>query len=233
MAVVHVLSAGAAKGLVTVMTPAFERETGHRLQCAFGAVGAMQERLDAGDPCDLIILSHAMISALAQAGRVRGEGVVDLGRVHTGIAVCTGAPRPELGDAAALRRALLGSSALHVPDTVRSTAGRHALKVLAALGVKDRLAARMRAYPNGATAMATMAAEADPLALGLTQITEILYTPGVVLAAALPREFELATVYTVAVSANARQPDAALALARCLASPAAAALRLAGGFDPT
>lgn len=232
MACVHVLSAGAAKGLVTALAPAFERETGHHLQCAFGAVGAMQDRLDAGDACDLIILSRAMIDALAQAGRVRAEGVVDLGRVRTGVAVCVGAPQPAVGDAAALARALLRATALYVPDTVRSTAGQHALKVLAALGVAEKLNARLRTYPNGATAMATMAAEADPLALGLTQVTEILYTPGVVLVAALPREFELATVYTAAVVSHAVQAEAALALGRLLGSPATASLRLAGGFDP-
>jgi molybdate transport system substrate-binding protein len=105
--------------------------------------------------------------------------------------------------------------------------------VLAALGVANETAARLRSHPNGAIAMATMAAEADPLALGLTQVTEILYTPGVVLAAVLPREFELATVYSAAVLSGAPQAEAALALARYLASPAAAALRLAGGFDPS
>jgi molybdate transport system substrate-binding protein len=105
MTVVQVLSVGAAKDLATSLAPAFERETGHHLQYAFGAVGAMQERLDAGDPSDLIILSRAMVDALVRAGRVRVQGVVDLGRVRTGVAVCAGAPPSVVGDAAALRLA--------------------------------------------------------------------------------------------------------------------------------
>jgi hypothetical protein len=38
-------------------------------------------------------------------------------------------------------------------------------------------------------------------------VTEILYTPGVELVAPLPPRFELATVYTVAVSARAAHAD--------------------------
>jgi molybdate transport system substrate-binding protein len=232
VATVHVLSAGAAKGLVTAQAEPFGRDTGHLLKATFGAVGAMQERFDAGDPCDLIILSRSMIDALARAGRVDASSVADLGRVRTGVAVPQGATRPAVADEAQLRATLRGASAIYIPDPVRSTAGIHCMKVLASLGLADEVAPRLKAFPNGATAMTEMARRADPSAIGVTQVTEILYTAGVVLVAPLPPAFELATVYTAAVVTHAAEAEAALSLLQRLTGPATAALRRDGGFDP-
>jgi molybdate transport system substrate-binding protein len=76
-----------------------------------------------------------------------------------------------------------------------------------------------------------MAQAAGPGLIGCTQVTEILSTPGVELVAPLPKEFELATVYTAAVCARATQPQAARDLIRLLVSADAAALRQACGFE--
>ena len=62
-------------------------------------------------------------------------------------------------------------------------------------------------------------------------MTEILYTSGVQLIALLPKEFELATVYTAAVASKAEQPQAARLLIDMLSAAETAPLRRAGGFD--
>ena len=79
--------------------------------------------------------------------------------------------------------------------------------------------------------MREMAQAGEAGLVGCTQVTEILYTPGVQLVGLLPPEFELATVYTAAVCSAAREPQAAADLIRLLASPEAAAVRSAGGFE--
>jgi molybdate transport system substrate-binding protein len=58
-----------------------------------------------------------------------------------------------------------------------------------------------------------------------------LYTPGVTLVAALPVEFELATVYTAALSTRAAQPELARRLVAALSGDASRALREQGGFE--
>ena len=52
--------------------------------------------------------------------------------------------------------------------------------------------------------MREMAACGEPGVVGCTQVTEILDTPGVRWVGALPRGYELATVYTAAVCAQAQ-----------------------------
>jgi molybdate transport system substrate-binding protein len=114
---------------------------------------------------------------------------------------------------------------------VKATAGIHFMKVLKTLGIDAQLGERLRAFPNGATAMREMAQSTESGLIGCTQVTEILYAPGVQLVGLLPREFELATVYTAAVCARAEDPLAAVEVVRMLGGAEAAPLRKAGGFE--
>ena len=99
-------------------------------------------------------------------------------------------------DAAGLRNALLAADAIFVPDTKASTAGIHVAKVLAQLGIAGDVAARLRVFPNGATAMRELAASDARRPIGCTQSTEIISTGGVMPSGSLPPGCELATMYT-------------------------------------
>ncbi len=79
--------------------------------------------------------------------------------------------------------------------------------------------------------MRELAQAAGRGAIGCTQITEIRYTPGVVLVGALPPGFELATVYSAAVCAGAREPELARRFIARLSDPAARPLRESAGFE--
>jgi molybdate transport system substrate-binding protein len=225
------LCAGAAQGLVRALQPQFEAGTGLRLQGRFGAVGAMKEALLAGEPCDLLVLTDAMVRSLAADGRLLPDSLASLGRVRTGVAVKRGHAVPDVASPEALAAALRAADAIYFPDPVRATAGIHFAKVMHELGVHDELQGRFRTYPNGATAMRELASSTDARPIGCTQVTEILYTEGVQLVALLPARFELATVYTAAVSAASTQAAAAAALVARMAGPEALALRRAGGFE--
>lgn len=227
----HLISAGAAKGLVEALRERFENETGARIDGTFGAVGAMKEKLVGGAPCDVVILTQPLLEALAEAGRVRRETIAPLGRVYTGVAIRAGDPDVDVGTPDALRDALLASTSVHFPDPDKATAGIHFMRVLDGLGVRAALAGRQRPFPNGATAMAALARAQDARPIGCTQVTEILYTPGVTLVAKLPREYELATLYCVALVAQPADARIASRLIDLLSGPSTASLRRQGGFE--
>jgi len=134
-----------------------------------------------------------------------------------------------LSDVASLRTLLQRASAIYVPDPERATAGIHALKVLRALGQAQPR--RLRAHPNGAAAMAALAREGDSAAVGITQVSEILYTPGLRLLGALPPPHGLATLYSAAVARDRAHAASAAALVALLCSPAQTQLRQRSGFD--
>lgn len=229
--VLHLLSGGAAQGLVTQLQDGFRAQHHFEIAGTFGAVGLMKDGLLAGEPCDVIILSQALISQLAESGHVQAASARALGAVKTGVAVKTGEALVDVGSAAALKAALRAARGIYFPDPVKATAGIHFMRVLRELGLDAELAGRLRPYPNGAAAMKAMADCNEPGLLGCTQVTEILFTPGVELVAALPKAFELATVYTAAVCTASHNAQAAAELITMLASPGNAATRLACGFE--
>jgi molybdate transport system substrate-binding protein len=228
---IKLLSGGAAQALVAALASRFKDETGFGIEGTFGAVGAMKARLLGGEPADLLILTRALIEELAAGQHVAAASIADIGVVRTAVAVRESDPVPQVGSPRDLRAALLAADAIYSPDQTQATAGIHFAKVLDALAISDAVAARLRTFPNGATAMRALAASADRQPIGCTQVTEILATPGLTLADVLPAEFSLATVYTAGVTARAANAEAAGRLAAMLTSAETRHLREPLGFE--
>lgn len=226
----NILSGGAAQAVVDGLTQDFERDTGSGVQGTFGAVGMMRDRLLAGEPCDVLILTAALITELEAGGHVVAGSARPLGKVGTGIAVRKGDPAPSVGDGEALKSALLAASGIYIPDQYKSTAGIHVLKVLQQLGIDKEVESRLHAFPNGATAMRALAASTVPGEIGCTQVTEILYTPGISLVAPLPPAYALDTVYTAAVCVTSVDPALAARFVELLSGHASQALRVSTGI---
>ena len=66
----RILSGGAAQALVAKMKG--ERD----VHGTFGAVGAMRDKLLAGEPADLVILSRALVEQLAASGHAGGSAPI-------------------------------------------------------------------------------------------------------------------------------------------------------------
>ena len=226
-----VLSAGAAKAVVLALQPAFEANSAATLNATFGAVGAMREKWAAGAPCDVLILSSVLLDQLARDGAINASSRVSLGRVGTAIAARAGAALPPIADPAQLRATVLAATSLYLPDPERATAGIHCIDVLRRLDILEVMRSRLRPFPNGAVAMNELAVAQDANPIGCTQVTEILYTPGVVLVGRLPAGFELNTEYAAAVVARARESETAGRFVDVLGSEATLAARRAGGFE--
>ena len=226
----NILSGGAAQGLVGSLKEALKAKTGLDIGGEFGAVGAMADKLRGGMPTDIVILTAALVAELAQEGLVAAPSIADVGRVETALAVRSRDPKVNVTDADTLRAAFLASDAIFVPDTRASTAGIHVAKVLDRLGIAGDVAARLQVFPNGATAMRHLAASDFKQPIGCTQSTEIINTEGVVLSGSLPQGYDLATMYTAAVTTKAAHAFQAQVLIDLLTSPDQQALRSRAGF---
>ncbi len=229
---IHLLSGGAAQGLVNDLKPSIEIATSTMMSSTFGAVGLMKQKLIEGAPCDVVILTAALIEQLTASGHVLAGSARHLGPVKTGVAVKSGSPWPQVETAEQLKAAMLAATGIYFPDPQLATAGIHFMKVLNGLGIADTVASKLRPYPNGNTAMNAMAACDDPQVIGCTQVTEILITAGVDLVANLPIEFELATMYTAGVRSTSTCAQQAQAMIDILTSSEHANLRARGGFLP-
>ncbi len=226
----EVLSGGAAHGLVESLAGKFKDRTGFGISGDFGAVGAMAAKLRAGAPADLLILTSGLIADLARENLVDRDTVSNVGVVETALAVREADSPVLVHNADGLREALLAADAIFVPDTRASTAGIHVAKVLGQLGIADEVEARLKIYPNGATAMRHLAESTASTPVGCTQSTEIIATSGVKLSGALPKGCELATLYSAAIAVKAAHPREAQILIDLLTSADHRTLRERVGF---
>ena len=230
MNVLKILSGGAAEGLIKALAPQFEKQTGYTIDGTFGAVGTMADLLRGGANADIVVLTSAVLDRLSEDKLLRPGAPANIGIVETAIAVRNNERVPPIGSADALRDAFLQADAIFVPDTKASTAGMHIAKVFAQLGVADRIAARLREFPNGATAMRNLASFEGMHGIGCTQTTEILITPGLHLVGPLPKELALATMYAAAITERSNNVLVAQKLIGLLTADANREIRTKAGF---
>jgi len=230
MSHLNILSGGAAQGLVASLSVAFKDRTGFEIEGEFGAVGAMADRLRQGVATDIIILTAALVARLAEEKLVVPSSTKDVGLVETALGVRGGDPKVSANTADELRAAFQAADAIFVPDIKASTAGIHVAKVLAQLGIADQVAARLKIYPNGATAMRELAASDARRPIGCTQSTEIISTRGVELSGSLPKGCDLSTTYTAGVTTSAAHAQQAQTLIDLLTHADSSDARTRAGF---
>ena len=68
-----ILSGGAAAGVVQGIQADFENKNECKINGTFSAVGAMRDLVLQGEPCDIVILSKALVDQLATSGHVIKE----------------------------------------------------------------------------------------------------------------------------------------------------------------
>lgn len=230
MSALKIFSGGAAHGLVNSVTGQFREKTGLDIEGEFGAVGVMAGKLRAGMEADIVVLTAALIADLVGENLVTAASVSDIGRVETAVAVRAGDPPVVARDGETLRATFLAADAIFVPDTKTSSAGIHVASVLAKLGIAGEVADRLKIFPNGATAMRNLAASATARPIGCTQSTEIISTEGVLLSGSLPQGYDLATVYTAAITAQTHKAVQAQVLIDMLTGTRQRELRIRAGF---
>jgi molybdate transport system substrate-binding protein len=218
------------------MAPAFERASGHKLVTTRGpSMGdspeAIPARLSRGETADVVIMDGGGADELAKKGFVRPGSKVELAKSQIGMVVRAGAAKPDIGTVESFRKALLAAKSVAYSD---SGSGTYLSTVLfAKLGVADQVAAKsrkVRGPPSGEPVAAVVArGEAE---IGFQQVSELIHVAGVSYVGTIPAELQPGFSFAGAVTTGAREPDAAAALIRFLASPEAAPALAKAGLAP-
>ena len=226
---IRLVSAGAVKAIVTELAESFRQETGHTVVATFAPVGEVRQRIAAGEPADVVILTDVALEALAASGVVPAAARRDIAKVGIGVGVREGAAVPDISTVDAFRQALLAAKSIVYVDPARgATSGIHFAGVLQRLGIADAVKDKTLLWPGGASAEAVADGRAE---LCVQQMSEILPVKGVKLVGPLPREIQKSTVYSAAPLARSTASETARAFIAYLARPAFKAKFAAAGLD--
>jgi molybdate transport system substrate-binding protein len=225
---IRLLSAAAMQTVFRMITDEFERMSGHKLVFAYTTMGAITERVLAGETADLIIGSTQSMERLAKDGKIDAGSRVTIAKVGIGAVVPTGTAKPPIGSAEELKRALLAApTVIYAFPSGGGAAGVHIARVIEKLGIAEQLKPKTRFGQGGDVTEVTMAQ--GPGAFGMTQISEIVNKPGADYVGPFPDELQNYTGVTVGIPAGTKPSEAVTALIAFLKSaPAVAAIEARG-----
>ena len=229
---VRVMISGGLTAAYKVLVPEFERATGNTVLTAYGpsmgtTVNAIPIRLARGETADVLIMVGYALGDLIKQGKVVADSRVDLTKSLIGVVVRSGAPKPDISSADALKRALLAAKSIAYSD---SASGVYvSTEMFQRLGITEAMKDKARKIPAEPVAGVVARGDAE---IGFQQIAELLPVPGVDLIGKLPPELETVTVFSAGIATASKEPDAGRALIKFLASPAARDAMIKSGMEP-
>src|SRR5215207_354070 len=229
---VRVMISGGLTAAYNALVPEFERATGHKVLTAYGpsmgtTVNAIPVRLERGEPADVLIMVGYALDDLTNKGKVIPDSRVDLVKSPIGVAVKSGAPKPDISTPDALKRALLAAKTVAYSD---SASGVYvSTEMFPKLGIAEEMKDKARKVP--ATPVGEIVAHGTA-EIGFQQISELKPVAGIDILGPLPDELQKITVFSAGIATVSKQPEAGKALIKFLASPAARGEIVKSGMDP-
>ncbi|QOZ27485.1 substrate-binding domain-containing protein [Bradyrhizobium sp. CCBAU 51753] len=205
---IKVIISGGFAAVYREVLPEFERSTGIAVETGSGASEGtgpktIRHQLANGTKADVVILSREGLQKLIEDGRIRAGSEAGLATAALAAAVRAGCPKPDIGDAIALRQALIDAGQVVAPS---STSGQYFRdEIVPRLNLPDTVTLSFEA--RGTEAVEALRAGKANLSIGPT--SELVQESGIEVVGLLPPNFQLVQTFTAAVVSDSRAPEAA------------------------
>ncbi|MGQ2980985.1 MAG: substrate-binding domain-containing protein, partial [Polaromonas sp.] len=197
---------------------------------AGGGVDAAN-RVQAGDAFDRVVLASDAIDNRLAAGDRHAGCSVDLAK--SGVAACVraGAPLPDIGSEAAVKRAVLAARSLSYST---GPSGVALAQLFERWGIAGEIQGRMVQAPPGVP-VGTLVARGE-VELGFQQLSELLHVEGIRVVGPLPPAIQITTIFSAgihaSVPAGSPQFGRVKALLDYMCSPQADEAKQRQGMEP-
>jgi len=223
----QILAGGAIAGPLRDLAAQFESTSDHKLVFRFGTTPELIKLATSGGPFDLGVVPVDVMRDAAAQVRFASGPTTNIARVGLGVAVRTGAHKPDISTPAALKQTLL--KAQSIATIPASATGTQVLRVFETLGINEAMKAKIRPQPTPAQVVQVVANGEVELGIFLLNV---LTAPGLDVVGPFPSELQQEVVFTAAVAANTTEAEAAKAFITYLTTPAATAVIKAKGMNP-
>jgi molybdate transport system substrate-binding protein len=227
VAEINLIASTAMREALDGLIPLFERASGNKVVLHFHPAATLVVKVNDGLSGDLVLTSAKNIDALMQDGKLVAGSRIDFAHSRVGVAVRTGAPKPDISTADTFKAALLAAKSVGIS---KGPSGDYLMSVLDRLGIADQVKAKM-VQPELSVRVGSVVArgEAD---IGIQQLGELLPIPGIDTIGPLPDELQTMIVYALARHTDATQWPAAETLVKFLTAPERAPFLKNIGLEP-
>jgi molybdate transport system substrate-binding protein len=228
---IRVLQSGAFKAPMAEIKPLFEEASGHKLVIDSDTSGRIAQRIDKGEATDFIISTSAGVDDLIKQGKVLADSKAPVARAGVGVVVRKGAPKPDVSTPEKFKQALLDAKTVAYTNPASGgQSGVYFVKLLTQLGISDEVNKKAKFGDGGPVAVMVGKGDAE---IGMQPIPELLAHADVAdFVGPLPAALQSYNHLTAGIPSNGKQPEAARAFIKFLATPAAQAVMKAKGLEP-
>lgn len=206
-------------GVLRVVLPEWEARHGITVDASYDPTARMLERIAAGERADAAFLTSAGVEQLIGQGVLAAGSRVDLARSLVGLAVRSGAPKPDISTVEATVAAL--RAARSIVYSRKGQSGIFFAGLIERLGIADEVNAKATIIEAGITGEVTAAGGAE---LAVQQVSELMLVPGIDIVGPLPDAIQDDLVFSGAVFSSASAPERAASLIATMADPSLADL---------
>jgi molybdate transport system substrate-binding protein len=221
----RVLAGGSLRSVLNELAPQFERASGHKLTIHFDTTPNLIKAATSGEPFDLGVVPIDVF--YDPAAKAHFTPPVQFARVGYGVAVKSGAPKPDITTPEAFKKTLL--EAKSITFLPASAAGSYILKMFERLGIADAMKAKtvVQQQPTGIVP-AVVSGQAEIAVF----VNNVLTAPGIDMVGPFPPGLQQELVFPAALAIDTKEKEAAKAFIDFLMSTEATAVVKSKGMTP-
>lgn len=221
------ISSMATRLVLADLVAAFEQQSGCRVTIeSVGGVDAAR-RVQAGEAFDVVILASDAIDKLIASGHVLAGSRVDLVRSGVAVAVCDGAPKPDISTEDALREAVRAARSISYST---GPSGVALAGLFERWGIAGEIKSRIVTPPPGIP-VGSLVARGE-VELGFQQLSELMHLEGITVLGPLPPAIQIITTFSAGVCTGTRNAETVRAMLASMNTPQAAEAKRRQGMDP-
>lgn len=211
---------------VKELAAAFEKASGHKVNVSFQGGPNLNQKINEGTAGDVTSLGLGQFDAFVKSGKVVAGSVVEYARVGNGVAVKTGAPKPDISTAEAFKQAMLDAKSI---GHTNAGTGPFNTKLFQKLGIYDQVKSKITIIQGRLVAAAVAAGDIE---IGIQQTNVIQPYAGTEYLGPLPAELMEYGRFGAGVLTASKQPEVAAAFIKFMADPANASLLRKAAMEP-
>ncbi len=224
--VVDVLSTLALRGVLVETEPQFRARTGLAIAARYKSTNAQLIAIAEGATADVAIITREAIERLIAEGKIVPGSTKDVAQSGVGLAVRSGAPKPDISTVEAFTQAILAAKSIAFSRLGAS--GVHFAEVIERLGIAEEI--RRKAVISDSY-VGEIAARGET-ELAVQQISELMPVAGIDIVGPLPGDLQKISLFAAGIFTAAANPAGGAELVSFLAAPELAPILARKGLSP-